>query len=91
MSAAIYLDVDDEITTAVARIRSATGSPVLLVVPWGSRLASSRINFRLLAREAVAQGRELVVVAPEPAARSLATSAGLATHAERGLVTAGRT
>jgi hypothetical protein len=78
---AIYLDVDDEITTAVARIRATGDGPAILVVPWGSRLASSRINFRLLAREAVASGRELVVVSPEPAARSLAASAGLATHA----------
>jgi hypothetical protein len=77
----IYLDIDDEITTAVARIRDTDAGPVILVVPWGSRLASSRINFRLLAREAVTPARDLVIVAPEPAARSLAASAGLPTFA----------
>src|SRR5262249_45283806 len=59
VSAVLYLDVDDEITTAVTRMRATAESPVVLVVPWGSRLASSRINFRLLAREATVLGREL--------------------------------
>lgn len=76
----LYLDVDDEITSAVARIRAATGDKVALVLPYGSRLATSRINFRLLAREAEAQGRGLEIVAPDPAARALAAAAGLAVH-----------
>lgn len=81
MDGVLYLDIDDEITSAVARIRTAPVGPVVLVVPYGSRLASSRINFRLLAREAAALQRGLTIVAPEPATRALAASAGLATHA----------
>ena len=50
--AIVYLDIDDEITTAAARIRTATDLDVALVLPAGSRIATSRINFRLLAREA---------------------------------------
>ena len=52
----VYLDVDDEITSAAARIRAAGAERVALVLPYGSRLATSRINFRLLAREAAARG-----------------------------------
>ena len=48
----VYLDVDDEITSAAARIRTAEEVDVALVLPAGSRIATSRINFRLLAREA---------------------------------------
>ena len=48
----IYLDVDDEITSAAARIRAAEGTRVAVVLPHGSRVATSRINFRLLARDA---------------------------------------
>jgi hypothetical protein len=76
----LYLDVDDEITSAVARIRAATEAKVALVLPYGSRVATSRINFRLLAREAEVQGRGLVVVAPDAAARALAAAAGLTVH-----------
>lgn len=77
MATVVYLDIDDEITSAASRIRVADESRVALVVPYGSRLATSRINFRLLAREAQARGRRLSVVAGDAATRALAASAGL--------------
>jgi hypothetical protein len=73
----VYLDVDDEITSAAARIRSATSTKVALVVPYGSRIATSRMNFRLLSREAIINNRRLSVVAADAATRALAASAGL--------------
>ncbi len=75
--AIVYLDVDDEITTAAARIRTAEEVDVALVLPAGSRIATSRINFRLLAREASTRSRRLAIVAPEASTRALAASAGL--------------
>ena len=78
--ALVYLDIDDEITSAAARIRAAEEVRVALVVPSGSRLATSRINFRLLAREAQARSRQLLIVAPDAATRSLAASAGLSVY-----------
>jgi hypothetical protein len=73
----VYLDVDDEITSAASRIRNAPGTKVALVVPYGSRIATSRMNFRLLSREAVVSNRRLSIVSGDAAARSLAASAGL--------------
>lgn len=81
MAAIIYLDPDDEITTAAARIREATEPKVVIVLPPGSRLATSRMNFRLLAHEALEHRRALSIVAPDPAARAIAASAGLVVHA----------
>jgi hypothetical protein len=75
--AVFYLDVDDEITSAAARIRASADVDVALVLPAGSRIATSRINFRLLAREAAGHSRRLGIVAPEASARALAASAGL--------------
>ncbi|MHB8460914.1 MAG: hypothetical protein ACYDAK_08070 [Candidatus Limnocylindrales bacterium] len=80
-TAIVYLDVDDEITSAATRIRSAEAPRIALVLPPGSRLATSRINFRLLAREAQARSRQLVIVAPEAATRALAASAGIDAYA----------
>ncbi len=77
MATIVYLDADDEITSAATRIRSAEATRVGLVLPFGSRVATSRINFRLLAREAQTNGRRLDIVAPEASARALAASAGL--------------
>ena len=76
----IYLDVDDEITSAAARLRRTEAERVALVLPYGSRLATSRINFRLLAREAGARGKRLEIVAADASARALAGSAGLAVY-----------
>lgn len=76
----IYLDVDDEITSAAARIRGAAAEDVVLVLPFGSRLATSRINFRLLQREAQARGKQLEIITADGSARSLASTAGLPVH-----------
>ena len=48
-----------------------------MVVPYGSRVATSRINFRLLARDALTHEKRLSVVAGDAATRALAASAGL--------------
>ncbi|MEI7743741.1 MAG: baseplate J/gp47 family protein [Chloroflexota bacterium] len=84
MPAIVYLDPEDEITSAATRIRQAPDTRVALVVPFGSRVATSRINFRLLAREAMVNGRRLDIVAPDAAARALAASAGIPVFASVG-------
>ena len=73
----IYLEVDDEITSAAARIRGSTLSRLAVVLPHGSRVATSRINFRLLSRDALTHDKRLSIVAADPATRALAASAGL--------------
>ena len=77
MASIVYVDGDDEITSAAARIRGSDDGPVALVVSHGSRIATSRINFRMLAREAQSHGRRLSIVAGDGATRALAASAGL--------------
>ncbi len=90
LSHLVYLDVDDEITSAAARIRSTEADRITLVLPYGSRLATSRINFRLLAREAAARGKQLDIVCADASARALAAAAGLPVHASVAAFEAGR-
>ena len=73
----IYVEVDDEITSAAARIRDAEADRLALVLPYGSRVATSRINFRLLSRDALTHDKRLSIVAGDAATRALAASAGL--------------
>ena len=80
MAAIVYLDADDEITSAAARLRTLADDRIAMVLPLGSRLATSRINFRLLAREAAARKKILEIVTGDASTRALAASAGLATH-----------
>jgi baseplate J-like protein len=79
--AVIYLQPEDEITGAVARLRAMPSGDVVMVVPAGSRVATSRINFRLLARESRVRGLRLAIVSDEPGVRALSTAAGVASHA----------
>ena len=76
----IYLEPDDEITTAIARLRAVSDGELVLVVPPGSRVATSRINFKLLAREANERKLNVAAVSDDPAVRALAVSAGLPTY-----------
>jgi hypothetical protein len=73
----MYLDIDDEITSAATRVRESDARRVALVLPYGSRVATSRINFRLLSRDALINEKQLAVIAGDPATRALAASAGL--------------
>jgi hypothetical protein len=72
-----YLDNDDEITDAVARLRETSDEQVVFVVPPGSRIATGRINFKLLAREATSRDLRMAVASPDEQVRALATSAGV--------------
>ncbi|HUR16378.1 MAG TPA: hypothetical protein VMZ33_03765, partial [Candidatus Limnocylindrales bacterium] len=73
----LYLELDDEITGAIARLRAVTDGGAVMVVPAGSRIATSRINFKLLAKEAADRRLNVVAVSDEPSVRALAISAGL--------------
>ena len=72
-----YLDSDDEITDAVARMRNATDEHIVFVVPPGSRIATGRLNFKLLTREAASRGLALAIASPDAQVRAMAASAGV--------------
>jgi hypothetical protein len=79
-----YLDVDDEITSAAARIRDSSDSRIALVLSSGSRVATSRINFRLLANEARHRNKRLAIIAADPSVQSVARTAELPVYASVG-------
>jgi hypothetical protein len=76
-----YLDIDDEITSAAARIRDSSDTRIALVLSSGSRVATSRINFRLLAREARQRNKRLAIITADASVQSVARSAGLPVYA----------
>jgi hypothetical protein len=76
-----YLDIDDEITSAAARIRDSSDTRIALVLSGGSRVATSRINFRLLAREARQRNKRLAIITADASVQSVARSADLPVYA----------
>src|SRR5664279_4821016 len=79
-----YLDVDDEVTSAAARIRDSSDNRIALVLSGGARVATSRINFRLLAREARHRSKRLAIIAADPSVQSVARSAELTVYSSVG-------
>ncbi len=79
-----YLDAEDEITSAAARIRDSSDNRIALVLAGGSRVATSRINFRLLAGEAKRRNKQLAIVVADPAVQSVARTAELPVFATVG-------
>ena len=78
--ALVYLEADDEITTAIRRVRAVDARRVVVVAPGRSRATSSAVALRLLARSADEADREIAVVG-DPLTRSLAAEAGLTAFA----------
>lgn len=79
-TALLYLEIDDEVTSVVRRIRETDGERVILVAPGRSRATSSVVALRLLARVGEDADRRVAVVG-DSLTRSLASEAGLDAYA----------
>ncbi len=64
MHQTIYIDVDEEITSILDRIRQEQVMEIFLVVPKGAMLVNSIINLKLLKKEAEKMGKSITIVAP---------------------------
>lgn len=75
---ALYLEADEDITSAIDKLRKAPEGPVQIVVPKRSTLLQSVINLKLLKKAADDSGRQLVLVTGDKVATELAGRVGLA-------------
>ncbi len=75
---ALYLEADEDITSAIDKLRHATSESVHIVVPKRSGLLQSIINLKLLKKAAEASGKSLVLVTTDKVATDLAARTGLA-------------
>src|SRR5581483_5411418 len=73
----IYVDIDDEITTIIDKVRSSSGRIVALVLPKRASVFQSVVNMKLLKRSADVAKKNVVVVTTEPGLMPLAGSVGL--------------
>src|SRR3712207_141224 len=72
-----YLDSDDEITRAIARVPTTEEPQVAIVLPAGSEVATGSIDCRVLARGTQTSGRTVVIVRGDADVHALAVAAGL--------------
>jgi hypothetical protein len=81
MSDIIYLESDEEITSAIDKMRKASGDTVKIVLPKRAALLQSIVNQKLLKKAADDQKKNLVLVTTDRTAAHLAGKVGLAVAA----------
>src|ERR1700738_2084733 len=78
----IYLDVEEEISELIERLRQTSAQDVPLVIPSRSRIGQSRFNFKLLRDYARQFGKQISIISPEPAIQHLAEENGFNAFAD---------
>lgn len=73
----IYIDVEDDITAIISKVKASNEKIVALVPPKRVGVLQSAVNLRLLARAADQSKKRLVVITNNHALMSLAASANL--------------
>jgi hypothetical protein len=73
----IYIDVDDEITAVIEKVRASDNKIVALVLPKRAAVLQSIVNMRLLKRAAGTAKKNLVLITSEQGLMPLAGAAGL--------------
>lgn len=71
----IYIDVEDDITAIIGKLKESKKAIVALVPPKRIGVLQSAVNLRLLARAAGQQDKKLVIITGNAALSSLAASA----------------
>jgi hypothetical protein len=73
----IYIDIDDEITGIIDKLRNSKGKVVALVLPKRASVFQSVVNMKLLKRAADAEKKNAVLITAEAGLLPLAGVAGL--------------
>ena len=73
----IYIDVEDDITAIIGKVKGASEKIVALVAPKSVGVLQSAVNLRLLARAAKQANKRLVLITSNPALTALAAAAQL--------------
>ena len=74
----LYVDIDDDITTVIDKVRSSDGKVVALVLPKRATVFQSVVNMKLLKRNAESAKKNVVLVTSEPGLMPLAGLVGIA-------------
>lgn len=77
MHQTFYIDIDEEITSVVERLRKAKATEIIMVVPKRALLIQSIVNLRLLKKEVSNLGLQLMIVTQDKLGKLLVEKAGI--------------
>ncbi len=78
----IYIDIDEEITSIIDRIRKAVANEVIIVVPKQALLIQSLVNLKLLKKECVRRKKKVMIVTQDRIGKKLIEKAGIQVQAK---------
>lgn len=71
MHKTIYIELDEEITSVLDKIRDEKSSEICIVAPKNATLTQGIINLKLLKKEAAKYGKTIVIATNDPQARKV--------------------
>lgn len=77
MHQTFYIDIDEEITSVVDRLRKAKATDVIIVVPKRALLVQSIVNLKLLKKEADKMGKQISIVTQDKLGKMLIEKVGI--------------
>lgn len=77
MHQTFYIDIDEEITSIVDRLKKAKVSEIILVVPKRALLIQSIVNLKLLKKEAESLGIQIMIITQDKLGKLLIEKAGI--------------
>lgn len=80
----IYLETDEEVTSAIEKIKKSKKKNVALCLPRHAVMGQSIVNLKLLYKEAIASGKKLALVSSDKITRALADKVGFLTFEQAG-------
>lgn len=78
MHQTFYIDIDEEITSIIDRLRKAGTKEIVIVVPKRALLIQSIVNLKLLKKEAEKLRKEIVIVTQDKLGKLLVEKTGIA-------------
>lgn len=86
----IYIDIDEEITAVIDKLRKSKTSQVFLAIPKRALILQSIISLKLLSREAEKSEKNIIIVTQDPREQKMAEKSGIETRSSlEGLDTEG--
>jgi hypothetical protein len=73
----IYIDIDEEITSVIDRMRKAEANEVIIVAPKRALLLQSLVNLKLLKKESDRRKRRIMIVTQDKIGKKLIEKAGI--------------
>ena len=84
MHKTLYIDIDEEITSIIDRVRKAAAMEIIIVAPKNAMLLQGIVNLKLLKKEADRRKKQLMIITQDKIGKKLIEKAGILAQAKAG-------